>query len=125
MALVIPHDYKSSGINFLSNDADFMQVACMVHPAGHEILPHYHNHVERTIDYTCETLVIRDGTLHVDLYEELKPIHSFDLHSGDIITLYSGGHGFACVDDVDMVEIKQGPFVGPKDKTRFEKGEKE
>ena len=124
MALVIPHDYKTSGINFLSDDSAFMQVACMVHPAGHSILPHYHNHVERKVNYTCETLVIREGTLHVDLYEDLKSVYSFDLHSGDIITLYSGGHGFDCVNNVDMVEIKQGPFIGSQDKTRFDKGEK-
>ena len=119
MALYIPIGFCSDGINFLTKDEDYMQVACMSHPAGHVIIPHYHNIIERKIDYTCETLIIRKGILAVDLYENKSIIHSFEMKAGDILTLYSGGHGFRVVKDVDMVEIKQGPYPGPNDKTRF------
>jgi len=33
--------------------------------------------------------------------------------------LASGGHGFEVIEDIKMVEIKQGPYAGEKDKTRF------
>ncbi len=30
-----------------------------------------------------------------------------------------GGHGFEVLEDVEMFEVKQGPYVGDSDKTRF------
>lgn len=119
MAIVIPADYKSKGIDFVTDNEMLMQIAVMVHPKGHNIMPHYHNRIVREIDYTSETLVIRNGILNVVLYENMSPIYDFNVSKGDIITLYSCGHGFQMVSEVDMIEIKQGPYVGEKDKTRF------
>jgi hypothetical protein len=41
------------------------------------------------------------------------------LEAGDVILLISGGHGFEVVEEVEMFEVKQGPFGGNMDKTRF------
>jgi hypothetical protein len=41
------------------------------------------------------------------------------LHGGDVILLIKGGHGFEVEEDVEMFEIKQGPYAGDADKTRF------
>ena len=58
--------------------------------------------------------------MEVDLYEDMKqPTHSFVMKAGDILALYSGGHGFKAIEDLEMVEIKQGPYQGSNDKTRF------
>jgi hypothetical protein len=38
-----------------------------------------------------------------------------------MILLISGGHGFKVLKKLEMLEIKQGPFVGEKDKMRLEK----
>ena len=119
MALVIRSSYRKEGITFLTENDQFQQVAYMEHPSGHEILPHYHNRIPRNVDYTCETLVIRKGKLRVTLYENMESRHSFEISNGDVITLFSGGHGFEVLETVEMVEIKQGPFMGPNDKTRF------
>lgn len=119
MALYISKDYSSNGINFLTDDSAYQQVAYMSHPKGHVIIPHYHNKIERIVDYTCETLVMRKGILEVVLYEDKKEIYRFNMMSGDVLTLYSGGHGFNVLEDVEMIEIKQGPFMGLTDKTRF------
>jgi len=35
--------------------------------------------------------------------------------------LISGGHGFKVLSKLEMLEIKQGPFVGEKDKIRLKK----
>jgi hypothetical protein len=34
--------------------------------------------------------------------------------------LAAGGHGFEMLEDTEMFEIKQGPYAGENDKTRFE-----
>ena len=38
----------------------------------------------------------------------------------DIILLAHGGHGFKVVKDVEMIEVKQGPYSVSKDKIKFE-----
>ena len=42
------------------------------------------------------------------------------LRTGDVILLASGGHGFEVLEELEMYEIKQGPYIGEDDKTRFE-----
>ena len=36
-----------------------------------------------------------------------------------MILLCAGGHGFDILEETEMIEIKQGPYVGESDKTRF------
>ena len=36
-----------------------------------------------------------------------------------MLLLASGGHGFECLEETEMFEIKQGPYAGDADKTRF------
>jgi hypothetical protein len=43
------------------------------------------------------------------------------LNEGDLIMLIQGGHGFSVVEDLEMIEIKQGPYLGDNDKVRFNK----
>ena len=38
----------------------------------------------------------------------------------DIIMLVKGGHGFKILKEVQMIEIKQGPYSLSKDKVKFE-----
>lgn len=41
------------------------------------------------------------------------------LEAGDTILLVSGGHGFTVLEEVEMIEVKQGPYSGEADKKRF------
>ena len=43
------------------------------------------------------------------------------LKKNQIIMLVNGGHGFKVLESVKMLEIKQGPFVGNKDKIKFDR----
>ena len=82
---------------------------------------HVHNLVHRNVVMTQEVLFIKKGTLRVDFYDEYEDyLESRDLHEGDIILLVSGGHGFQVLEEVEMVEVKQGPYAGNSDKRRFE-----
>src|ERR1700721_3002941 len=56
----------------------------------------------------------------VDFYTDAGVyLESTELGAGDIILLADGGHGFEALEEVEMVEVKQGPYVGEADKTRF------
>ena len=43
------------------------------------------------------------------------------LKEKDIIMLVNGAHGFKVIKDVEMIEVKQGPYSLIKDKVKFEK----
>ena len=45
------------------------------------------------------------------------------LGAGDLILLCGGGHSLRMLEETSMIEIKQGPYAGDNDKTRF--GQKE
>ena len=120
MALIIPAGYKADGIEFFTPSSFSQQLAYMHHPQGKQIEPHLHNPVRRNITYTQEVLFIRKGRLRVDFYSvEQEYLESHVLEAGDVILLVSGGHGFEVLEEVEMIEVKQGPFVGEQDKTRF------
>jgi hypothetical protein len=120
MAIIVSHSYNEDGIHFFTPDDFSQQLAFMHHPAGKIIAPHVHNPVKREVHFTKEVLFIRKGKVRVDFYtEEQEYIKSRILQSGDLILLSEGGHGFEVLEEIEMFEIKQGPYAGDLDKTRF------
>jgi mannose-6-phosphate isomerase-like protein (cupin superfamily) len=120
LALIIYHHFDKSGIHFLTPNELSQQLAYMHHPTGKIIQPHVHNPVPREVQYTQEVLFIRKGKLRVDFYNNQQQyLESRILESGDVILLVTGGHGFEVIEEIEMIEVKQGPYVGEQDKTRF------
>ena len=121
LAIVVPCNYKDKGIRFFTPDNFSQQLAYMNRPAGYRIDSHVHNEVRREVFYTQEVLLVRKGKLKVDFYDdEQQYLESIILKTGDVILLASGGHGFEMLEDTEMIEIKQGPYSGDEDKTRFD-----
>tara|TARA_Y100000389_G_scaffold183816_1_gene201660 strand:+ start:1108 stop:1545 length:438 start_codon:yes stop_codon:yes gene_type:complete len=120
LAIIIKNQYSSEGISFFTPDSYSQQLGYMSHPKGKIIEPHTHNKIKRNIFFTQEVLIIKKGKLRVDFYNShQKYLESKILERGDIILLASGGHGFECIDPVEMVEVKQGPYSEELDKIRF------
>lgn len=120
MAIIIRHRFNEKGIHFFTPNEFSQQLAYMNHPAGKIIEPHYHNAVQRNVVFTQEVLVIKKGKLKVDFYDDdLNLQESRILEQGDVILLSAGGHGFEVIEELEMIEIKQGPYQGEADKTRF------
>lgn len=120
LATIIRSSYTSDGIDFITPDEYSQQVAYMHHPAGKVIDAHVHNPVHRNIVMTQEVLFIKKGKLRVDFYDDdERYIESRVLGAGDVILLVSGGHGFTVIEEVEMIEVKQGPYSGEQDKRRF------
>jgi hypothetical protein len=119
-AIILRADFRKPGISFFTPGQFSQQFGYMQHPSGHLIEPHRHNSVPRAVQFTHEVLFIRRGRLRVDFYGEGDVYReSRELGPGDVIMLIAGGHGFEILEDVEMIEIKQGPYAGDADKTRF------
>lgn len=95
----------------------------MKRPSGYEIEPHVHKLVVREVRFTQETIIVKSGRIRVDIYTDAREYYSSEvLNAGDIILLAGGGHGFAFLDESEIIEIKQGPYLSFEvDKERFAK----
>ncbi len=121
LAMILRNNYNENGVKFLTPDEYSQQIAYMHHPKGKVIDAHIHNLVHRNVVLTQEVLFIKKGKLRVDFYDDYQDyLESCILNEGDTILLASGGHGFKVIEEVEMIEVKQGPYSGENDKTRFE-----
>lgn len=121
LACVLRADYKAEGIEFFTPSDFSQQLGYMNRPAGHIIPPHVHNPITREVQFTKEVLFIKSGKLRVDFYtDDQEYLESTILYKGDVILLAYGGHGFEMLEPTEMIEVKQGPYAGDGDKTRFE-----
>lgn len=122
LAIVLRAGYRADGgIEFFTPSDFSQQLGYMHRPAGYVIAPHTHNEVLREVTLTNEVLFIRSGRVRVDLYdEEHRHVDSRVLTTGDIVLLARGGHGFEMLEPTEIVEVKQGPYSGDADKTRFD-----
>lgn len=92
----------------------------MNRPIGYVIPPHVHNPVVREVLFTREVLFIKSGKVRIDFYDdEQSYLESSILGQGDVVLLASGGHGFEMLEPTEIIEVKQGPYAGDHDKTRF------
>ena len=120
LAIIVFNNFAEPGIHFFTPSDLSQQLAYMRHPKGKVIEAHVHNPVARQVHYTQEVLLIKKGKLRVDFYDDDQNyLESRVLMDGDVILLAEGGHGFEALEEVEMIEVKQGPHAGEGDKTRF------
>ena len=121
LALILRTQFKKNGIEFFTPNTFSQQLGYMNRPKGYKIKPHLHNLVKREVKQTQEVLFIKSGRIKVNFYDKKKVyLESITLEKGDIILLASGGHGFEMLENSEIIEVKQGPYVGESDKERFD-----
>ena len=120
-ALIIRRQFrKKSGINFFTSNDATQQFGFMKHKKNHFIKPHKHNKRLTRILRTTEVILLLKGTLRVDFYNDKhKYLFSKKINEKDIIMLIHGGHGFKVLKNVEMIEVKQGPYRLASDKVKF------
>jgi mannose-6-phosphate isomerase-like protein (cupin superfamily) len=120
-ALIVRSKYSKPGISFFTPNEFSQQLAYIRHPAGKVIAAHVHNPIPRHVTYTQDTLFIKRGRLRVDFFDDHQHyLESRELKVGDVVLLVKGGHGFEVLEELEMIEVKQGPYAGDHAKTRFD-----
>ena len=121
IAILLRTKFHKKGIEFFTPSDFSQQLGYMNRPKGYKIMPHIHKKIKRTINITQEVLFIKKGLVRVDFYKSDKTyLNSKILIGGDVILLASSGHGFEMLEQSEIIEVKQGPFAGNIDKSRFE-----
>lgn len=120
LAMILCATYHAEGIQFFTPNDFSQQLAYMNRPQGYIIAPHVHNAVPREVQFTKEVLFIKSGKVRVDFYDDCQNyLESRILNQGDVVLLAFGGHGFEMLEASEIIEVKQGPYAGEADKTRF------
>jgi hypothetical protein len=120
LVIIIRSSFTAPGIHFFTPDTFSQQLGYMRHPVGYVVTPHDHLPATRHIELTQEVLFIRSGKVRLDIYApQQEYLQSRILEAGDVALLAKGGHGLAILEEAEIIEIKQGPYMGEADKRRF------
>lgn len=121
IAIIIRSSYEQEGIRFFTSDDFSQQLAYMKRPEGYSITPHIHCRVNREVQLTQEVLFIKKGKVQIDFFDNDQCfLQSKTLKTGDVILLAAGGHGLTFLEQSEIIEVKQGPYIQDKDKIRFD-----
>ena len=122
LALIVRGKYRNKkGITFFTPSESIQQFGYMKHRKSYIIKPHLHKKRLAKIFYTTEVILLLKCMMRVDFYNQFKKyLFSKILKEKDIIMLVHGGHGFKILKDVEMIEIKQGPYNLIRDKNKFD-----
>ncbi|MXV14246.1 hypothetical protein [Hufsiella ginkgonis] len=113
LATIIKSAFKAEGIVFFTAPELPQQMGYMNRPKGYLINAHRHNHEEIVVKQSCETLIVRKGSVKVFLYDEADNFFAeTTIETGDVMLLSGYGHGFEMLEDSELIEIKQGPYSG-------------
>lgn len=115
------NDMKT-GLNFYSNDEEFIQAGVWNYDKGKNLNAHIHNKVERSIDRTCEVLFVISGSIEASIYDENETlIDTLQVMKGEILVLLACGHGYRILEnETKVLEVKNGPYPGADaDRRRF------
>ena len=117
LAYVVRRQVSPGATTFVTRPELNLQVGFIVYPAGGEVQPHAHRPVDRRIVGTSEVLIVKRGRLVVDVYnDENQLVASPVLETGDLIVVMGHGHGCRMLEDTVLLEVKQGPYLGPGEK---------
>ena len=122
-AIILQSDFstETDNIEFFTPGDFSQQLGYMKRPEKYIIKPHLHKRIQREVHLTNEVLFIKSGKVRVDFYDLNKDyFESQILHKGDVILLALGGHGFEMLEKSEIIEVKQGPYMGDEDKVRFD-----
>ena len=114
LAKLITSDDWKEGLCFFSNESDFIQVGTWHYSKGKELLAHIHNKVDRMVSRTQEVIFVKNGSIKAMIYDfEGNHVKDLIAKKEDTLILLNGGHGYIILEnDTQVLEIKNGPYLG-------------
>lgn len=121
LAIVVRDAFRGGQYNFLTPDDFPMQLGVNFYAPGQRIQPHVHVETRREVTEQQELLFLKRGRAVLHLYTPERVLaHDVELGSGDCVLLASGGHGLDILEEAQLIEAKQGPYLGVGEKIKFD-----
>lgn len=113
IAIIFRKNLKVKELEFFTQDKNPFQVGAHNRKRGVKLTPHVHKLKKPiTIDTLQEWLFVTKGKIRIAIYTTKgEIIHQKILSTGDSILLMEEGHGVDFLEDSQIFEIKQGPFI--------------
>ena len=120
LGILLRGSFEKKGIEFFTDDQSSQQLGYMKREKNYDIIPHRHNMISRDVQHTQEVLFIKSGKVRVDFYDN-DELYLFSkiLNPLDTVLLCDGGHGFHFLEESEIIEVKQGPYLEERDKVKF------
>lgn len=91
-----------------------LQVLSLKHPKGKILLAHAHTPRDRTTHELMECLVVLSGRILAKIFHENELIESIEMGPKEALMLVHGGVGYEILEDAEMMEFKNGPYLEDK-----------
>lgn len=108
----------SKGAEFITSDDQEFQIGLMKRERGYKIDAHFHKKIKRQIQNTSEALFIKTGKIRCTIFDTINSSNkkTFDIAAGDLLVIFNSAHEFTFIEDSEIIEIKQGPFIESKNR---------
>lgn len=112
----------NKGLEFLSDDSDFIQLGTWNYEKNFSTVPHYHLEHDKPSNLTQEVVLVHKGSVKCRLFtKEGNYVDEVDINEGELIVQIYGVHEYIMNEDSIVLEIKNGPYYGPEiDRKRIE-----
>ena len=105
----------SKGLEFLSDDSDFIQLGTWNYEKNFSTVPHYHLEHDKPSNLTQEVVLVHKGSVKCRLFtKEGNYVDEVDINEGELIVQIYGVHEYIMNEDSIVLQIKNGPYYGPE-----------
>lgn len=102
------------GTKPLTEEQLALQVIALKHLKGKKLVAHAHRPTERKTEKLVEMLLILSGAVEITLYDNQEIIEKVVLNPHNGVLLIDGGISIEILEDAEMLEFKNGPFMEDK-----------
>ncbi len=106
-----------SGSLPITKENESLQLVTLKHPKGAYLKAHYHSASNVVAAKVQESLFCRKGKVKLDVFGlGPKPplVQEVVLEEGEMFILLNGGYGITLLEDSELIEHKNGPFMNDK-----------
>lgn len=113
IAIFIPAQYHPEKTDFMTPLSEPLQCGIGVFSKDKKVDAHRHVGDPATISEFQEFIQIRKGKALAGVYDlDGRAIKTYEMNVGDCLLLLRGGHCFSFLEETELLEIKQGPYLG-------------
>lgn len=113
LALIFDEDIKPGTIP-LTPPMLPLQVIGLNHPKGRIWPPHLHSPKQRTTSHLQEVLFVLRGRISAHIQDGDVVLAQFELAPGEGVMVLAGALRMEALEDVRLLEFKNGPFIEDK-----------
>jgi mannose-6-phosphate isomerase-like protein (cupin superfamily) len=110
IALIIRNNEPLNG--FIADQANPLQLGFLSFVKNHQVRPHEHRCLTKTVHKNQEFIYVVSGQLEVSFFNKGQTFVKQRLETGDCLLQIRGGHGFRFLQPTKIITVKQGPYRG-------------